>query len=377
MPPSSTLWKLAEHTVGKHMVLEAYLDAWLPIILNSFNRATFVDGFAGPGQYTGGEPGSPMIAIDRFLKHPARRRMVGSLDFMFIEKDVDRANHLNELVDSRHAELRNVCDVKVSTGEFTDKMSQLLDTLEAQRRENEPIFVMVDPFGVSQTPMSIISRILKNSRSEVYISVMYEFINRFLSTPEFSGALDGLFDTSDWRTAQEIDDTTKRKGFLYDLYKNQLKKAGAEYVHHFDLYRGDELVYALFFATKNDLGSDRMKQAMWKVAPFGDFEFRSSTRDQMTFGAAILDPGELSRVLISEFGLKTQLDIEEIRQFMRSDRTIFHSGQLRDCLARMEDLSTIVVDEESRRRRKTYPEGTRLMFVEPPSPRPRQGILTL
>ena len=184
--------------------------------------------------------------------------------------------------------------------------------------------------------MSIISKILQNPSHEVYISVMYEFINRFLSIPEFSESMDGLFGTPVWRTALDIDDAAKRKGFLYGLYESQLKEAGAEYVHHFDLYRDNELVYGLFFATKNDLGSDRMKRAMWKVAPFGDFEFRSGTRDQMTFGSAMLDPDELSRELISEFGINRKLTIEEIEDFMRSDKTTFHSGHLKKCLVRME-----------------------------------------
>ena len=56
MAPNTTLWDLEGHTVGKHRVLGSYLDAWLPIILRRFDRATFVDGFAGPGEYSNGEP---------------------------------------------------------------------------------------------------------------------------------------------------------------------------------------------------------------------------------------------------------------------------------------------------------------------------------
>lgn len=296
--------------------------------------------------------------------------MLGALDFMFIEKDETRANHLNKLVGSRYAELRNICNVKVSTGEFIDKMSGLLDSLEAQRRQGEPMFAMIDPFGVSQTPMSIIRRILLNSRSEVYISVMYEFINRFISIPEFSASLDGLYGTTDWKQALNIDGAAERKDYLYRLYKEQLKKAGAKHVHHFDLYRGNDMVYSLFFATKNDLGSDRMKRAMWKVAPFGDFAFRSSTRDQMTFGLAVLDPDALGRELISKFGTYRQLSIEEIERFMCSDRTPFHTGHLKECLALMEEQGAIEVVKGTRRRRKSFPPGTQLMFVEPPPPSP-------
>ena len=64
--------------------------------------------------------------------------MKGSLDFIFFEKNVARANHLNRVLDSRRGALRHVSNVKVITGDFSDKMSELLDTLEAQRRQNEP-----------------------------------------------------------------------------------------------------------------------------------------------------------------------------------------------------------------------------------------------
>ena len=59
LPPRSTVWDLDDHTRGKHLVLRSYMDAWLPIVLNTYERALFVDGFAGPGEYRRGEPGSP------------------------------------------------------------------------------------------------------------------------------------------------------------------------------------------------------------------------------------------------------------------------------------------------------------------------------
>ena len=41
------------------------------------------------------------------------------------------------------------------------------------------------------------------------------------------------------------------KDSIYDLYRSQLKKNGARYVVHFELYEGERLVYAIFFGTKN------------------------------------------------------------------------------------------------------------------------------
>jgi hypothetical protein len=54
MPPKTVTWTLDEHTLGKHLVLRAYLDAWLPIMSRRNGRILFIDGFAGP-EYAKGE----------------------------------------------------------------------------------------------------------------------------------------------------------------------------------------------------------------------------------------------------------------------------------------------------------------------------------
>ena len=48
-----TLWPLEPHPRGKHLVLKFYLDAWLPILGTRSGRILFIDGFAGPGEYSG------------------------------------------------------------------------------------------------------------------------------------------------------------------------------------------------------------------------------------------------------------------------------------------------------------------------------------
>ena len=54
MATTNTLWKLDEHTIGKHMVLKAYMQAWLPVMGLTNEKILVVDGFAGPGEYEGG-----------------------------------------------------------------------------------------------------------------------------------------------------------------------------------------------------------------------------------------------------------------------------------------------------------------------------------
>ena len=73
MPPKTPLWPLEPHTRGKHLVLKSYLDAWFPIMGSWNGRILFIDGFAGPGEYEGGEEGSPLIALRSLKDHHAQR----------------------------------------------------------------------------------------------------------------------------------------------------------------------------------------------------------------------------------------------------------------------------------------------------------------
>ena len=75
--PKTTLWKRSPHTEGKHLVLEHYLNAWFAILGRDTlaRRILFVDGFAGPGRYEGGEEGSPVVAMRVLAEHSAAKRI--------------------------------------------------------------------------------------------------------------------------------------------------------------------------------------------------------------------------------------------------------------------------------------------------------------
>jgi len=363
MEPKKTLWKLDQHTRGKHEVLRNYLNAWLPILGRNNQRILIIDGFAGPGIYENKEDGSPIIALKALAEHRSRNQITSEVVFIFIEKEIKRAEYLKNVIDNSNLCLPTNCKIEVKNGVFDETMTQILDQLDSQTRHLAPCFVMVDPFGVSETPMSIMHRILQNPKSEVYISFMYEAINRFKCTPEFEKHLDNLFGSSEWRNGINITDVEARKDFFYNLYENQLRLAGAKYVVHFDLYEGQRLIYAIFFGTQSPTGCDRMKQSIWKVAPFGDFTFHAAHLGQLTLGLQLTDYSLLKQSLQKCFSGKGWISIEEVVDFTASDKTDFHTGHLkRNALTQMEDEGLIEVDGKTRKKKRTYPDRTRLRF---------------
>ena len=108
--------------------------------------------------------------------------------------------------------------------------------------------------------------------------------------------------------------------------------------------------------------ADVMKEALGKVVTFGDFAFRGAH-----FGQKILfdgaDYGSLLKLLQDRFKGQGWVTIEQVLEFVGSDRTDFHSGQVkRPVLAPMEKARLLEVDPKSRLR-QDYPAGTKLRFL--------------
>ena len=361
MPPRTTTWPLELHTRGKHMVLKNYMGAWLPILTSWNERVLFIDAFAGPGEYSNGEYGSPVIALRALIDHRARKQIQSEVNYLFIEKDEARSKHLEVVLGEIQPRLPPKCNYEVINSTFDETLTEVLDSIDEQKDRLAPAFVMIDPFGVSGTPMRVVGRILRNPKSEVYISFMYREMNRFKEHPNFERHLDELFGCSAWREGIDLADGKERKDFFYDLYKDQLKANGAQYVVRFELYEGEQLVYAIFFGTKSLEGCDKMKQAIWKVAPFGDFRFRGSQLGQLTLGDDLLDFSLLEKALQNEFASKGWQRIEDVEEFVKSDATDFHSGHLkRKTLTPMEKNGKIEVKRPPDRR--GFVSGTCIRF---------------
>ncbi len=363
LSPTGTLWPIGAHTPGKHIVLKAYLDAWFPILGSTQSRILVVDGFAGPGRYANGEDGSPVIALKALRDHPFRSRLRAEVVFLFIEKESDRAEHLRREIAPLLAELGVSVRAEVITGAFDETVTTVLQQIEEQKQRLAPAFVMVDPFGVSHTPLAVIDKILENPKSEVYISFMWEFFNRFKAGDEFPPHLDRLFGCTDWRAASQIPDWRRRRDFVFEMYKRQLKSVGAKHVVHFELFNDGTLVYAIFFATKHALGCDKMKAAIWKADPFGGFAFVGGKDPDAGNLFDRRDLGPLKVELRHAFPGERWWPIEDIESWMMTDATDYHSGQFKTALAELEREGKLLADPASRKRARTYPKGCRIRFV--------------
>lgn len=135
------------------------------------HRVTYVDAFAGPGEYAGGEDGSPVIALDRLLTHVARSRMNLRRDrvaLIFIEEDQRRKDHLERLLTARFGPFSELpVTVHVEHGDAASDTVRLLDETGAW---GNPILAVFDSWGNVAVPLKVIRRIANNKASECIVT---------------------------------------------------------------------------------------------------------------------------------------------------------------------------------------------------------------
>ena len=359
--PKDTIWEIESHTLAKHELLRRYLGAWFPILGAHNRRIVYIDGFCGPGQYKGGEPGSPILALTEALKHKSLL-MGNELTFLFMDERSDRIEHLN--AELSRLSLPDNFTVRAVAGQFDVELTSLLDDLETSGSRLAPTFAFIDPFGFKGLPFDVVRRLLANPRTEVLVNVMADAVNRFLEHPDTQTRqhIIDLFGTK--RVPRVAGEATRRIKALRRLYQEQLSTC-AEFVRFFEMQDcHGRIIYYLFFAGNHRLGHVKIKEAFWKVDPASGFCFSDATNpDQLVLFEVDETPG-LAAELADEFA-KRRAAVAEVRAYVE-DETPFVARHMREALKLLEKQNTIVVSVSKlngkRRRRYTFPDNAVVEF---------------
>lgn len=362
--PLETLWDIDLHTLAKHEILRRYLGAWFPILATHNGRILYLDGFCGPGRYKGGEDGSPIVALKEAMKHNTRFTN-RDVTFLFIDSEECRVEHLK----SELALLPIPANFSVLPihDQFDNAINGIFEELAKQGARLAPTFAFIDPFGFKGVSFDSIKKLLKNPKTEVFINVMVEFINRFLEHPNpvIQQQIIDLFGTP--KVIDVINSGGDRVTELRLLYQNQLL-AHARFVRYFEMRdEHNRVIYYLFFATNHPLGHVRMKEAFWRVDPSSGFSFcdRTNPGQMVLFN---LDPSQnLGREILLRFK-GNKLLVAEIRQCIE-DETPFIASQMRSALKYLEMNEQICVSpckaDGKKRLKRTFPDNAIIEFVHP------------
>ncbi|MBA7696586.1 hypothetical protein ES703_105236 [subsurface metagenome] len=270
-------WEYKEHTRVKHILLEKYLAAWIPILGRYNPRICYFDGFAGRGEYVDAKTGqtilgSPLIALkvaDRLSGY------FGKLICYFIEKDKDNFSNLEEVLEREEPNVRNW--QKIEVGKENDEFANVVRGIFENMEKGHiliPSFFFVDPFGFGGIPFHIITRILSNPKTEVFFTFMVRDIARFIQLPELEGTFNSLFGTDKWKGILAA--SQKPEVTLINLYREQLHEvAKVKYSWPFRICTSERVqtLYYLLHVTNNYKGHKIMKEIMANQSAQGNFAY--------------------------------------------------------------------------------------------------------
>ncbi|MFJ6082736.1 three-Cys-motif partner protein TcmP [Streptomyces sp. NPDC092369] len=361
--PKTTVWQLDPHTKAKHDLLKFYLGGWFPVLSSYNGRIVFLDGFAGPGRYDSGEPGSPLIALDTLLTHSYFSNMKCEFLFFFCEAKKDRFESLSQQIagyKEAHQPWPENVKIQLVHSEFSETVTSLVEHLRSQKRRLAPTFAFVDPFGFSGLPMSLLADLLSFNSCELFVNYMVDHVNRFATAGNVDHHLEALFGTAEYKNVGQ-DPARSRQQFLHDLYERQLTDVCKfTYVQSFAMInKTGHIGYYLFHGTRDVKGVELMKNAMWKVDPGGGYQFSDRLAGQdVLFTDSDVNTEPLRRAILERYKGR-RISITALEQFTLIHTPYRKTHLRKPVLTPLEKEGVIHVERPGK---SGFPEGTWVTF---------------
>ncbi|MFF2954110.1 three-Cys-motif partner protein TcmP [Kitasatospora sp. NPDC057965] len=341
--PKEPTWHRDPHTAAKHDVLRQYLQAWAPILLSRNDIVTYAEGFAGPGIYKGGEPGSPVIA-HQVLAGSLRGRPGKRVTMVLVEEDGQRTAELERQIEGARGRIPGPELARLRThiargGCHPD----LLHHLSRAGSLGHPMFVLLDGFGSPEVPFTLLQQIARHRSSEVMITFQPQFLVRFAKKDgTHRSAGDAFFGNTHWHTVFDLAPDEKAP-YLRDRYRRTLQAAGFDHSLWFEMIDESGHRLYLIFGTCHEKGVEKMKEAMWKVDTATGVRYcdPKDPHQQVLELAIEPDTSPLRRILLEYLrNASSAVSVDELRRFALLE-TVFRPTQVIPALTRMREEQQI------------------------------------
>ena len=259
----------------KHDLVRHYLYGWFAKLGFWAGKIVYLDTHAGRGRHTGGEEGSPLVALRALLEHKSRDQILARSEaiFLLVERDEENADRLRREL-GEIGDLPANISVDVHAGECFGLLSQLVDSLRSQDKRLAPAFVFVDPYGF-KVPGRVLRDLLTFPRVELFLNLIWRELDMAIAqacgnpSGGLAGTLDQIFDGNVWLDGISSEDPDERAFQAANLIRNMVEARWATSIRM--LGRNNVTRYLLLHLTNHDAGRDLMKDCMWKVCPDGGF----------------------------------------------------------------------------------------------------------
>lgn len=346
----------------KHRILREWWNGWLPKLAITNPRTIYFEGFAGPGIYEGGEPGSPVIAIREAFNHSLRSKFERTeVVFFLVEERQDRIDQLQREIAKVTEAMPTEWKVLPVCGDFVSTTTRIFNLLDRKGSQIAPMFAFLDPFGFGDLPMDLVAKILSYPGCDALITFDIRDINRFADSTDHIQAIHRCLGTTEWGLDPSWTPIQRRAHFL-GVYEQQVRtRVPTANIRSFELSGPFGPIYYLVGATKNKEGIKVMKRAMWKADPTGQYRFSDRTAGQSTLIQFEEKPSWLRRAgdeVYAQFSGRT-VAVKVVEDFV-----LYHTGyEFRAGILKELENAGKIRQVSGAKRRGTFPNGCTVTFA--------------
>lgn len=366
MAAVAKLWECSPRTKAKLDILNNYLGAWFNILASyGYKHVIYVDGFCGPGEYSTGEIGSPVIAA-KHSNSCAEKYSDFSSTLVFVDENKDALDNLDNSTEITKPH-PNTNIVKMH-GEFIDVLPNIIGILE--RYPSSPVFSFVDPFGFGDTPYVEIKKLMHNKSCEMFVNFMCGFMNRFKEHHDEKVTNSILCAIGEGNIDRIIEAQNSTEEFC-EVYAEKLKELGP-FVSKFIMRdEGNVFDNALFFCGRQKRGYEKMKEAMWRIDPihgnsFSAYKAGKAENQSDLFGQEAYT-ADLSKILLRRYAGRRNVPVHDIFEWVVSETDTFLEKHARAELTQLHKLGKITYRDpekpDAKKREGDWPKRLLIDFL--------------
>jgi three-Cys-motif partner protein len=251
--------KPTEHSLVKAEIVAAYFERWANIMALKQSRISYLDLYAGPGQYEDGHDSTPMLVLKAAIRSP---RLRNSLEARFNDAN---ANHAAQL-EANIAALDGVDLLRYRPVVSAEEIGERVATLLRDTRM-PPTLTFLDPWGYAGLSRDLIRGALKDFGCEVIFFFNYSGFVRAIGNPGVQSHMRSFFSDARLATIQSASigmTPDERESYLMREVGETVSELGGRHLIPFRFLRsGGRNLHYIVFATKHPKGYEKMKEVMW------------------------------------------------------------------------------------------------------------------
>jgi three-Cys-motif partner protein len=254
----------------KHCLLQEYLPNWAYKVGHAWDSLVYIDAFAGPWETSDPDyaDSSFAVAIDSLQECQTGLSNKGrdlTMAAILVERDRERHSQLQTFASKRS---RRGFQIYPLAGKFVDRIADI--DLIVRRETPRPFkFVLLDPKGWADIPMSKLQHFVHSRGCEVLVNLMTKHIIRFLDAQDRESSYLNLFGRPDvLKTLKETKPGEKMDVAVREYCRSLKLLCGFKYVSSAVVLDPDRngIRYFLVYATNAPDGIEVFKAAEIRAA---------------------------------------------------------------------------------------------------------------